>query len=427
MVVVDRFTKVSHFIPTFKTITGAETAKLFLSHVVRLHGFPQEIVSDRDTRFQAKFWDTIHTILGTQLLKSSANHPESDGQTERTIRTVTSLIRSFAANDPQNWVELLPMLEFAYNSSFHATIKTTPFMADIGRNPQMPPLQPSFHLENESTLAKDLSVKLRAIQLRTAQFLTDGQHNQERWANKTREDITYEVGDWILLHRDAYSPPTSTLLYRKVQPVYHGPFRLVQKINDQAFEVDIPLMSKAHRTINIQWFKRFHERLERYPKQPPRLSLEAIDRAKLGEITEIAGFDTEAKTYDVFWSDCRPGHASTISEEILMNYVPQAQREYLIQQCEPLRHYVLRKDEEQTETAEVPTSKETNDSSSLQSISSDSLTTNSSSADEIDPRTEIKGRLPSLKRHTKNRVDSNQTGENVSKRKRIYNTESANV
>ena len=218
MVVIDRFTMFAHFIPTFKTITGKETAKLFISNIIKLHGFPEEIVSDRDTRFNSMFWQTIQNILGTQLSFSSVNHPESDGQTERTIQIVNRLIRSYMQNDPTNWVELLPMLEFAYNSSYQKSIHTTPFMADIGRNPTVPPFQSTFQLDRVSTLAQDLTEKLQAIKKRTETLLAEAQNDQERWANKTREDLTFEIGQWILLHRDAYAPATTSLSYRKYNP-----------------------------------------------------------------------------------------------------------------------------------------------------------------------------------------------------------------
>ena len=418
MVIVDRFTKVAHFIPTYKTLTGEEAAKLFLSHVVKLHGFPEELVTDRDIRFQSKFWQTIQHILGAQLSYSSANHPESDGQLERTIQTVNRLLRSYTHNDPTNWVELLPMLEFSYNSTYHSAIKTTPFTADIGRNPTVPPFQSAYQFDRQSFKATDLAEKLKGVHARTQQFLVDAQHEQERWANRTREEITYEVGDWILLHRDAYAPATEAKnRYLKLQQVYYGPFKIVKKISDQAFEVDIPLMSKVHRTINVQWFKRFHERLEQYPRQPPRTRAEAMQRAKRGEITSIAGLDPENDTYDVFWTDCHPGHASEIDAELFETCVPERQREYLREQSEPLKERALRGIREE-ETEYPPESKDTHDNMSLQSLSSDSLTS-SSSVGETDSSNQSWVQIPSKKRTPENRDDSNETGENVRKRVRI--------
>ena len=174
-------------------------------------------------------------------------------------------------------------------------------------------------------------------------------------------------------------------------------------------------MSSVHRTINIKWFKKFNERLEQYPKQPPHTRAEAIERAKNGEITEIAGEDPENKVYDVLWTDCHPGHASTIDYELFNSYIPSQTKDYLLLKFQPLRSRQLRDTVEDMES--VPSSKDTN--LSLQNPSSDSLTTPSSS-EETNSSDESSTPNTSLKRKTKNRDDSNQTGENVRKSMRIY-------
>lgn len=93
MVVVDRLSKMAHFIPTRDTVTGPEVARLFVDNIYKLHGMPRDIVSDRDTKFTAGFWSTFFKILGTKLNMSSARHPESDGQTERTIQTLEEYLQ----------------------------------------------------------------------------------------------------------------------------------------------------------------------------------------------------------------------------------------------------------------------------------------------------------------------------------------------
>ena len=116
IIAVDRLTKMAHFIPTRTKVTAKQTAELFLRHVFQYHGLPDSIVPDRDPRFTSHFWKNLHKILGINLLMSTAEHPQTDGQSEATVKIVQKLIRPFAFQD-QDWETLLPSLEFAYNSN----------------------------------------------------------------------------------------------------------------------------------------------------------------------------------------------------------------------------------------------------------------------------------------------------------------------
>lgn len=333
MVVVDRFTKVAHFIPTTKTVTGEIAAKLFTDNIIRLHGLPQEIVSDKDLTFLSPFWKTIQASFGTELKFSTTNHPETDGQTERVNAILNRLLRTYVSNEHTSWQNFISAVEFSYNSSHQISIQTTPFMADLGRSPQIPNAYQPSYLDAYSPKAEQLATKMKAIHRRTQDFIVEAQADQEKYANRSRDRISYEVGDWILLHKDAYMLNKT---YYKLQPVYFGPYRIVAKSGEQAFEVDIPITSKKHRVINSKWFRKFNERSESYPKKPPRTELETIERAQNKEIIGIAGYNKEEETYDVYWQDCQPQHSSTIKREIFDKYVPEVQRNSLIANLETL-------------------------------------------------------------------------------------------
>lgn len=327
MVVVDRFTKRAHFIPTFKKSTSEEITMLFIKEVIRLHGLPREIISDKDIKFMSIFWKTIQDSLGTELKFSTTNHPETDGQTERVNSIVNGLLRRYASNQHTKWVQYLPMVEFAYNRSYQRSIKCTPFMADIGREVDIPNFYTSGEMSETSNRADELATKLRAIFVRTQDFIAEAQLTQERYANKHRTKINYEVGQWILLHRDAYLRKAEP---SKLHPIYYGPFRLVAQSNEQAFEVDLPYTSKKHRIMNTRWFRPFNENSEQYPKQPPRTVAETRERARLGEIIGIAGYNPPKEELDVFWEDCEPGHASTITREDFEACVPEISKSSLL-------------------------------------------------------------------------------------------------
>ncbi|GJP82565.1 hypothetical protein CLOP_g12808, partial [Closterium sp. NIES-67] len=144
LVVVDRLTKMAHFAPCRTTITAEDTAKLFISTVVRLHGLPSAIISDRDPKFTSDFWQETWAQYGTRLQFSFAYHPPTDGQTERTNQTMEQLIRTNCP-DPARWEEFLPMLEFSYNNAPSATTNPSPFFLNYGMDPIVPA---TTHIDN---------------------------------------------------------------------------------------------------------------------------------------------------------------------------------------------------------------------------------------------------------------------------------------
>jgi len=137
-VVVDRLTKVAHFIPVKTTYSGAKLAELYMSRIVCLHGVPKKIVSDRGTQFTSYFWKRLHESMGTKLNFSSAYHPQTDGQTERTNQILEDMLRACAIQYGTSWDKSLPYAEFSYNNSYQASIKMSPFQALYGRRCRTP-------------------------------------------------------------------------------------------------------------------------------------------------------------------------------------------------------------------------------------------------------------------------------------------------
>nr|GFA62827.1 RNA-directed DNA polymerase [Tanacetum cinerariifolium] len=132
-VVVDRLTKSAHFIPIRKDYSVSRLAKNFQQEIVRLHGTPSAIVSDRDPRFVSRFWKGLQKAWGTRLKFSTAFHPQTDGQSERTIQTLEDMLRSCALEWTGNWDDYICLVEFAYNNTWHASIKCVPFEMLYGR------------------------------------------------------------------------------------------------------------------------------------------------------------------------------------------------------------------------------------------------------------------------------------------------------
>ena len=137
-VVVDRLTKVAHFIPVKTTYTSAKLAKIYMTRIVCLHGVPRSIVSDRGTQFTSKFWNQLHETLGTRLEFSTAFHPQTDGQTERVNQILEDMLRACALDYGSSWDENLTYAEFSYNNSYQSSLKMAPFEALYGRRCRTP-------------------------------------------------------------------------------------------------------------------------------------------------------------------------------------------------------------------------------------------------------------------------------------------------
>ncbi|XP_057543337.1 uncharacterized protein LOC130821563 [Amaranthus tricolor] len=188
MVVVDRFSKMAHFIPCHKTEDAMKVAKLYFEEVVRFHGVPRTIVSDRDTKFLSHFWKSLWRLMGTKLLFSTSHHPQTDGQTEVVNRVLGSLLRTLVNKSTKDWDVKLGHAEFAYNRTPSATTKYSPFEVVYGVNPYVP------------------------------------------------IDLIY-FGDlvWIYMRKERFPSQRKN----KLMPRAEGPFEVVEKINDNAYKVDL--------------------------------------------------------------------------------------------------------------------------------------------------------------------------------------------
>ena len=249
-VVVDRFSKMAHFIPCHKTDDSSHVASLFFREIVRLHGMPRTIVSDRDAKFLSYFWKTLWCKLGTKLLFSTTCHPQTDGQTEVVNRTLSTLLRAIIQKNIKTWEECLPHVEFAYNRTEHSATKFSPFEIVYGFNPLTPldlsplPVTEFVNLDGKkkAEFVKQIHEKARLnIERRTEQYA--------KQANKGRRQVVFEPGDWVWLHmrKERFSVQRRS----KLLPRGDGPFQVLERINDNAYKLDLPGEYQVSATFNV--------------------------------------------------------------------------------------------------------------------------------------------------------------------------------
>lgn len=191
LVVVDRFTKCAHFCALRSGYTASQVAENLVLNVIKLHGFPNNILTDRDPLFMSKFWEHLMKCSGTKLLHTTAYHPEGDGQTEIVYRCLEQYLRLFTHQFPQQWVSYLAWAEFWYNTSYHSAIKMSPYQALHGVNPSF------FGVCSRVESVDDLLRRREEIQQRLKFNLHKSRETMKKYADKKRRDKEFQVGKWV--------------------------------------------------------------------------------------------------------------------------------------------------------------------------------------------------------------------------------------
>ena len=137
-VIVDRLIKSVHFLPIREDYRVWKLARIYVDEIISRHGVPLHIISDRDSRFTSHFWTSLQAHLSTRLDLSTTYHPQSDGQTERTIQTLEDILQACVIDFQGSWDTHLPLAEFSYNNSYHTSISMAPFEALYGRKCRSP-------------------------------------------------------------------------------------------------------------------------------------------------------------------------------------------------------------------------------------------------------------------------------------------------
>ena len=254
-VVVDRLTKSAHFLPIRKVYGVDEIVRIYLDEIVRLHGVPASIVSDRDPRFTSYFWQAFQKALGTRVNMSTAYHPQTDGQSERTIQTLEDMLRACVLDWGESWERHLPLVEFAYNNSFHTSIGMSPYEALYGR-PCRTPLcwtQVGERSMLGPEIVEETTEKIRMVR----DHMKAAQDRQKSYADKRRKHLEFEVGDLVYLKMITFKGRTRISGRKKLGPRYLGPFKVIERVGAVAYKLDLPSkMDAFHNVFHVSQLRK---------------------------------------------------------------------------------------------------------------------------------------------------------------------------
>lgn len=255
LVVVDRFTRYAHFIPLAHPYTVLSVAQAFVDNIIRLHGPPKLIISDRDRIFTSKLWKDIFAALNSELRYSTAYHPQTDGQTERVNQCVETYLRCMTTDQPKKWYSWLSLAEFWYNTTYHTALKMSPFQALYGFPP---PLISELAIPGpeEAEAHTFLAEKQHMLEQLKAN-LQQAHNRMKRYADLKRSERVFEVGDMVYLKMAPYR--LAAFGFRgalKLQNKYYGPFIITQKIGKLAYKLQFPPHVKIHPVFHVSQLKK---------------------------------------------------------------------------------------------------------------------------------------------------------------------------
>ena len=256
-VVVDRFSKMVHFIACKKTTDAVNVAQLFFRDVYRLHGLPSSIVSDRDTRFLSHFWRSLWKMVNTQLNFSSAYHPQTDGQTEVVNRSLGNLLRCLVGDHVKAWDQKLCQAEFAHNHAVNRSTGFSPFQVVYSAQPRGPLDLMSLPISGSvPKKVQDFVEGLHEVHKAVHDNLVRANSKYKQDADQKRRHVDFEVGDfvWAVLTKDRFSVGE----YNKLSAKKIGPLEILDKINSNAYRLKLPSHIRCSDVFNVKHLLPYH-------------------------------------------------------------------------------------------------------------------------------------------------------------------------
>ena len=264
-VVCDRLTRAAHFVPCKESMTASELGWLFLDRIFRLHGIPDSIISDRGSIFVSKFWTELTTLLQIDHRASTAYHPQTDGLTERTNQTLETYLRAYCSYQQDDWVDYLPVAEFAFNNAENSSTKQTPFFANLAYHPSFEP-----QITERSTVpaAQDLAQRLDHIHAELRAELKHAQDLQAHHYNQHKQPSPEYQPDqlvWLLRRNIKTTRPSDKLDHRRL-----GPFPIERRLSPLTYQLRLPsYLSRLYPVFHVSLLEPYSDPTEFHSHATP--------------------------------------------------------------------------------------------------------------------------------------------------------------
>ena len=318
LVVVDRFSKYAVFIPAPSECPAEEAARIFFSNVVKHFGMPEDIVSDRDSRFTGRFWVELFKMWGTKCKFSTVNHPQTDGQTERVNQVLEEYLCHYVTATQKNWLELLEPAQLSYNLHRSSATGLSPFEVAIGFQARTPDVLVTEQLGRSVSPAAYQFAKSRQEFLDEARdSLEKATRRMKKYADKGRRPLEFKEGEKVLLKLtpQIWLKIRNKQFQRELIPKYDGPFEIVKRIGNVAYKLKLPERLRLHPTFHVSFLKPYHENPSpdrvQVKRNPPMVRVEfSKEIASILQDRKMDNWKNKWTEYLVHWKGTPVSEAS---------------------------------------------------------------------------------------------------------------------
>ena len=325
-VVVDRLTKSAHFLPVRTDYSLNKLTELYIKEIVRLHGIPISIISDRDPRFTSRFWGKLQEALGTQLNFSTAFHLQTDGQSKRMIQILEDMLRSCMIGYEGSWDRHVPLVEFVYNNNFQSSIGMAPYETLYGRKCRTPLCW--TELSEKKVIGPDLIRETEEKVKMIREILKVATDRPKSYADMKRKDIQYEIDEKVFLKVSPWKKVMRFGKKGKLSPRFIGPYEVIEKVGPVAYRLALPPeLERIHSVFHVSMLQRYRS----YPSHV--VSTETIelrpDLTYEEEPVEILAREVKElqnkkiSLVKVLWRNHKTEEATWESEEMMRQQYPQ--------------------------------------------------------------------------------------------------------
>ena len=255
MTVTGRLTKMVHVLPTQSKATASDIASLFFRQFVRCHGIPKNIVSDRDSKFISHFWQALSKLLNIKLKMSSTDHPQSDGQSERTNRTVIEMLRALVNERGSNWLQFLPLIEICINNSKQVSTGYSPYFINYGYHPNFNALFNNVSTTSNVPAAEEFFKRIRDATAQAKLNIEQAQVVQKQQADRSRRCHSFKVGDMVYLTAKQVKQQSVS----SANSLARCTFKIIHQINENGFALKLLPTWKIKYVFHVSKLRLVHQ------------------------------------------------------------------------------------------------------------------------------------------------------------------------